>query len=817
MQLFDELAAEHCNIHELSAEQWQQRLEKAYGIHNKSIKYLNHEANIVHTLWQAWQQQLNAQQYMDDISAYHLRLANSQQQLSGDWYFYIVNAAQLDTAEKDWCRSITQQNLVYIEQRPEKDETNSYNAFIHQAYNTEQTLLERSQQLPTQITHQDITQQLSLFAANSAEQEAMAVELQVRRWLTQGKKNVAVITEDRKLARRIRALLERANIIIQDTAGWSLSTTSAASSIERWLECIEEDFAHQPLIDLLKSPFFIMPDKREEHLAQVYRFEQDIIRHEKITRDINRYRQALKSRQGRLQWPAESYAKLEQLFNLLESSATPLRQLYLSSNNHPPQLFLEALTKSLDTLGMHPLLDGDIAGTRILQEITKMLAGLQHAAPDMNWQDFRTWLGSILETSQFTPQDLPSVVQLMNMKQAQYCHFDALIIAGANRNHFPGFASQIPFFNHSVRQSLGLKSWSETKQDSFQRFLCLLEAADTLLISYKREQDGEWLQASPWVTSVDDFSRLCWNRDLHNTGLRDLLKQKITLQNHEHASLPALQLAPQTRIKPQLIPETYSATSYQRLINCPYQFFAADTLKLRAEEHIIEGLQKSDYGQKIHQILCAFHQQTSQLPKPFAGKVSSQNKSQALEHLINLSRLVFEKDIEDNVQHRGWLQRWLITAPAYIDWLIEHQLQWDIDQLEQEYIVELNGKIKLKGRLDRIDKQQQHYSIIDYKTGAVASRTSVQNGEEVQLISYAALKPDVSEISYLKLDKGEVKAGPVLQQEELQQLKQQNLQRLTTVIEQLHQQHPLPAWGDKHTCDQCDMQGLCRKQFWENN
>ncbi|HEY9050899.1 MAG TPA: PD-(D/E)XK nuclease family protein, partial [Gammaproteobacteria bacterium] len=767
--------------------------------------------------WQAWQQQLNALQYMDAIHAYHLRLANSQQVLSGHWHFYIVNAEQLDTAEKDWCTSIeTQHSIKYIEQLAEKNNNAALSVFIHQAYDTQQTLIARSQQLPGNIQHQHITQHLSLFAASSAEQEAMAVELQVRIWLLQGKTNIAVITEDRKLARRIRALLERANVIIQDTAGWSLSTTSAASSIERWLECIEEDFAHQPLVDLLKSPFFMSAENRDQHLAQVYRFEQDIIRHEKITRDINRYRKALKSRQGRLQWPAESYDKVNQLLSVLETSAESLRQLYSSASNCHPKHYLDAFIESLNTLSIHELLDDDIAGKRILQEINKMQAGLNHAAPDMRWQDFRTWLGSILETSQFTPQDLPSVVQLMNMKQAQYCHFDALVIAGTNRSHFPGYAAQIPFFNHNVRQSLGLKSWPENKQDIFHRFRCLLEAADTLLISYKCEQDGEWLQASPWVSSLDDFSRLCWDTDLHNDALPGLLKQKIALQNDDHAELPVLQLTPKTSVSPELIPASYSATSYQRLVNCPYQFFAADALKLRAEEHIIEGLQKSDYGQKIHQILCAFHQQTDHMPEPFTAKVTLQNRQQALDHLIRLSTLVFEKDIEDNVQHRGWLQRWLMTAPAYIDWLIEHQRQWTIDQLEQEFVVDIDERIKLKGRLDRIDKQQNNLSIIDYKTGAVASKAKVHSGEDVQLISYAALKPDVSEVSYLKLDKGEVKAGPVLQDDQLQDLKQQNMHRLQTVIEQLHQQHPLPAWGDTQTCNQCDMQGLCRKQFWEN-
>ena len=43
------------------------------------------------------------------------------------------------------------------------------------------------------------------------------------------------MTTDRKLVRRLRAVLEHANIAVNDAAGWALATTSAAVVIEWWL------------------------------------------------------------------------------------------------------------------------------------------------------------------------------------------------------------------------------------------------------------------------------------------------------------------------------------------------------------------------------------------------------------------------------------------------------------------------------------------------------------------------------------------------------------------------------------------------------
>jgi len=42
------------------------------------------------------------------------------------------------------------------------------------------------------------------------EQEAQAADVQVRRWLLAGKTSIAVVVQDRLVARRLRALLERA-------------------------------------------------------------------------------------------------------------------------------------------------------------------------------------------------------------------------------------------------------------------------------------------------------------------------------------------------------------------------------------------------------------------------------------------------------------------------------------------------------------------------------------------------------------------------------------------------------------------------------
>ena len=75
-----------------------------------------------------------------------------------------------------------------------------------------------------------------MIGAASAEQEAQAVDVTVREWLLAGRQRIAVVVQDRLVARRARALLERAQVLVKDEAGWAFSTTSAATAIGRWLD-----------------------------------------------------------------------------------------------------------------------------------------------------------------------------------------------------------------------------------------------------------------------------------------------------------------------------------------------------------------------------------------------------------------------------------------------------------------------------------------------------------------------------------------------------------------------------------------------------
>ncbi|VAW69050.1 hypothetical protein MNBD_GAMMA10-809 [hydrothermal vent metagenome] len=547
-----------------------------------------------------------------------------------------------------------------------------------------------------------------------------------------------------------------------------------------------------------------------------------MILHENIASDLQRYKSGVKNRKNRLDTDTliNTSSTAERLLNLLdrlENASHELVKLVNSAQSRTSDNWVDSFLCSIKSLDIYAQLSNDTAGLRVQQELEKLVRAHSIISPEINWQDFRTWLGNTFEREQFKPHNQHAAVKIMNLQQAQYCQFDTLIIAGANLQSLPGTSSQHTFFNQSVRQALNFKNWPEKKAYSFYQFRQMLLCAQDILITWQGEDNGEWLQASPWVSSLENFSQFAFKQTLKDEQLAFLLKNTKPVTLHIDNLLQNIETIsqPLPRSSKRLTPTEFSASRHQRLIDCPYKFFASDVLGLKALEQISLELMKSEYGEKVHLILHAFHQQCEGLPAPFGAILTDDNKPQALAHIKTLSMQVFETQIEDSIQHRGWLNRWLETAEAYIQWQIQQQKQWQIYKLEQTTEHTLNSGATLTGRLDRVDRCNDQYSIIDYKTGVSAKQTDIDLAENVQLSSYASLMQGVCNVVYLKLDKGIVKQTGILEGEDLNQLKTDVIERLETLINDIKLSSALPAWGDTHSCTYCDMDGLCRKQMWE--
>jgi ATP-dependent helicase/nuclease subunit B len=688
ISLFDELTLNRVSIpDDLAA--FTERLRAAYGIEDRLPEPLGIEASMVHRLWKAWHTQLNDEHMLDPGIACLQRLAR-QQATAHEHFFYFVGFDNLHVAQREWIETLLQtgqaeclfyqhghwlddsimppvRKLVQQGEQPKTD--NPYSACLDAVFRVgEYSPLERAQAFSKEHPASPLANRLAILPARSPEQEARAIDLQVRRWLIEDKQPIAIVSEDRRLARRVRALLERAGISLEDSGGWALSTTSAAAALERWLETVEEDFAHHPLLDVLKSPFIFPDEDREQHASNVYRLEQDIIRRENIASGLQRYRSQIKRRLQRLEtrWTEETAAQLQQLLNRLDQAAEPLRGCLRVARSRPATL-LENLRESLKAIGIWAGFENDPAGQRILQEWQLLFDAAQHSDIDMSWIEFRAWLGTALERHDFVPATADSPVMLLTLQQAQLGQYAAMIIAACDREYLPAGSAKSPFFNDPVRVDLGLPVWPEHHGEQLQRFRRLLESAPHILLTWHQENAGELRLPSPWLEAIRSFHELGWQDDLTDHELQDLLDNPATrVTGNNPLPLPQRQSHPQPVLPAALLPATLSVSMHRQLIDCPYKFFAACGLKLKPREEVSEAFEKAEYGSLVHRSLEVFYKGVNGYPAAFGAPVAEANRTQAIAALETISDAVFSKELEDNFEHRAWRRRWHLMIPAYM-------------------------------------------------------------------------------------------------------------------------------------------------------
>ena len=249
---------------ELSATRLGGEIARRIGAPHRNNAVLNRETALVEAVWRTLNQ--------DDANPqtrYALALQTLAQQASAPLYATVLGP--LSATEKRFFEDYAERAPVrFFVSAPEP--THPIAATLHAAWQTtEPPIRARAEALAHTHPESPLHGQIKICAASHLEAEARAVAAWVAEQLNAGRRSIALIALDRETSRRTRALLERMNVLVADETGWTLSTTTAAAVIDRWLSCVAQDFPHTELLDLLKSPFLF--GEREDRQQAVLALE----------------------------------------------------------------------------------------------------------------------------------------------------------------------------------------------------------------------------------------------------------------------------------------------------------------------------------------------------------------------------------------------------------------------------------------------------------------------------------------------------------------------------------------------------------------
>ncbi len=619
---------------------------------------------------------------------------------------------------------------------------------------------------------------LSVYEATGMENEAQAAARTIVDWVIEGRRRIAVVPQDRVVARRLRALLERAGIVVADETGWKLSTTRAATALHAWIALAASRGEPEHLLDFLKSPFLDHPALADP--AQ-----------------RNALESALVTAGTAAGWDA-LVAALDgqpQARALVEAIA---REAGRYASRKPVCDWVAATVAAFDALGCAEAIAQDKAGVQVLEMLAKLARDCERLEHAFSLAEWRVLLDLQMEQTVFVAPRDDLRVMMVPLNGSMLREFDAAIVVGADAEHLPSRPAELLFFANAVRRELGLETRESRQQQQLREFASLLASCPQVVLSWQARREGEPVAPSPWIQRLE--------LALEAAGLPALPRHAPSLDLQALDPLPQQRPAPSA---PALLPARLSASGYNSLVACPYQFFASRMLGLRAPEELAELPEKRDYGDWLHQILSRYHDALAETPVP-------PGQREAL--MARITDEVFMPVLARNPAALGYLSRWNGRRDAYVAWANALEAEgWSFAFGEERLARSFDwggGSLQLVGTLDRVDRHADGGAmLLDYKTSKRAAlQDRLKQREDHQLPFYALLlDPAPQQAAYVALDDEKPAlvdaTGLDAWRAKLEAQLRSNLSAIAGGAE-------LPAAGAASSCAWCDMRGLCRKGAW---
>jgi len=320
---------------------------------------------------------------------------------------------------------------------------------------------------------------ISLYGASSLEDEALHAAQTIVDWLQQGKSRLAIVAQDRVVARRIRALLERAQVCVSDETGWKLSTTRAAAALAAWFEVVSSRAETAALLDFLKSPYLFAP--LADKPAQLMTIER-ALRRANVLAGWDAAGAAL----------AGSPAEQASLRRIAQQAGAFNGRKTLAA-------WLGATAEMLAALDLQAALAADAAGQQVLAVLESLQAECATLTETFAFSEWRAFVGMQLEAAPFVADNFDPRVVMLPLNGARLRSFDAVLLVGADARHLPSQPQETLFFANAVRRELGLETRESRQRQQLRDFAELLSANPELVLSWQAHRDGEPNPLSAWI------------------------------------------------------------------------------------------------------------------------------------------------------------------------------------------------------------------------------------------------------------------------------------------------------------------------------
>jgi ATP-dependent helicase/nuclease subunit B len=616
------------------------------------------------------------------------------------------------------------------------------------------------------------SQPIALHACSDAEDEAQRSAACALQHIACGRFPLALVSSDRALTRRVRAMLEGVGVQIRDENGWKLSTSHAGAQLMTLLRACTWNASSDRVLDWVKAApaFQMFGDTLETTVRRAQLREWRQVRDPQAMLQVNPVRELLSGRKTLAQWLAalRNALRLSEQWDALVADGAGAKMLLVLRLGEPASADWDAL-----------------------------LAQAQWAARRIDLAEFTAWVNQVLEGASYSPEyPEKEQVVIVPMSQTLARPFAAMVLAGCDEVRLNPSPEPAGAWTPQQREALGLASRDALEHATRASWAQALQTPFCDVLWRTSDDTGETLLPSSLVQLLQLQPGQCAD------GIEPRAERSLDLQPVK-APLPTGEQLPVSQL---------SASAFEDLRNCPYRFFALRQLGLKSVDELDAEVGKRDFGLWLHEVLKRFHEAEVAL-----GVAQGASHRDGRRELLNdASRATTESMALAEGDFLPFLAAWPAVREGYLDWLQTHEASGAVFSEAEVASAQHVGSLQLIGRIDRIDRLADGTALVlDYKTEPAAkTQGRVKDAlEDTQIAFYAALLPhDTLQGAYVNV--GEREGTRTYHQPDVVEARDALIEGLLHDMAQIAQGAPLPALGDGAACDFCQARGLCRKDFW---
>lgn len=566
---------------------------------------------------------------------------------------------------------------------------------------------------------------LTRIDCDTPQEEADVIALILRETLETPGKTAALITADRRLARRVTLSMRRWGIDVDDSGGQPLTELPVGAWLMLCAEMAEQALAPVTLLGLLKHPIMAAAMPADDMRGMVYALDQMVLRGPRPSAGFAGLRAAIEKLQHEKQ--LEKKKELLAWLDKVEALAAPFASLMENGQEKPFRQLLDAhvkmaedLAATVETAGASRLWLGEAGegASQILQQLFAAATDVPPVAPAHYVPLLRMLLKSVTVRPRYGMH--PRLSILGQVEARLYCA-DLVILGGLNEGTWPAMPAHDPWMSRPMRRDFGLPSPEKALSLASHDFVQAASAPEVIL-TRAQKVDGTPTVPARWLLRIDAVLEAVGISLPQSTGAR-------YRQWRQDMDMPAeIKSAPRPAPTPPLAarPRKLSVTRIESWMRDPYQIYAQYVLNLSAFDPIDADPGGAERGTFIHAAL-----------ERFIKAYPDSLPPDAFDQLIAFGRAALvEQRVPQDVE-AFWWPRFEKIASQFV----AQENEWREDArpyaTESKGLFEFHtagGPFMLSGTADRIDRLRDgSYAIIDYKSGGTPSKTDVRQGLSPQL------------------------------------------------------------------------------------